>query len=108
MVPVVPDGLTARAEGRAASPAPAARSAATTAAAPRIGRSRRFVDGYDILVSSRGARGCGRDGGTAGSTAGVAPLWPAFGTQQTGRPRTPGRVLGLRMDTRGLPRIPAV
>src|SRR5437588_5596873 len=74
-------------EVRAPRPAPPAISAETSSAIPRAGRSRRFEDGYDILLSSRErGDGGGKIGGLQGYR-GVAPLWPAFGTRRSDRGR---------------------
>src|SRR5947208_10692450 len=82
---------TAWAEGERARPAPPARSAATSAATPRAGRSRRFEDGYDILYVLQGARvGGGKSGGLQELPRGLRRCWPG-GTNE-GRPRAPGRV----------------
>src|SRR5882762_2159556 len=106
MVPAPPAGLTASAEGRAARPAPPARSAATTTATPRAGRSRRFEEGYDILWSSRGARGMGGIAlglkGIRGGCAAVAGIWH----HERNRERPAAHVV-WEWTTRGRPSIPA-
>src|SRR3977135_3111769 len=71
--------------------APPAMRAESRSATPRAGRSRRLEYGYDILLSSRGAREWGGMHRDCRDTAGVAPLWPAFGTMRGpagARPRT--------------------
>src|SRR5207244_11619814 len=95
-------------EVRAPRPAPPAISAETSSAIPRAGRSRRFEDGYDILLSSR-ERG---DGGeenrwTAGLLRGCAALAGIW--LQKEWPWAPGRALGLGWSPRcahGSPAVP--
>src|SRR2546423_14433482 len=92
MVPAGPVGLgTAWADCMAARPVPPAMSAATSAATPRGGGSRRFEDGYDILCVLQGARGC--QGGTSGYCKGAPRGLRRCGRwHQWGRPRAPGHV----------------
>src|SRR2546423_6647741 len=72
-------------------PAPAAMSAATMAATPRTGRSRRLGDGYDIFdVLQGGARGMVLTTSRGLLVdRGVAPLWPVVGTMRGDRGRRP-------------------
>src|SRR5438270_5273712 len=91
MVPAGPVGLgTAWADCMAARPVPPAMSAATSAATPRAGRSRRFEDGYDILCVLQGARGCqgGTSGYCRGHRGGCAAVAGGTNGGDRGRPAT--------------------